>query len=405
MTKNSHDILEEKLRRAMGINLQTVGHNSLRNAVARRMRVLGIKERWQYYELAGRSQGELNELIDEVAVNETWFFRDNTPFTVLQRYARNWLKMGSGSYLRILSVPCASGEEPYSIAIALLETGINGLLFKIDAIDISYRALRMARRGIYGCNSFRGRNNFFQRKYFQKTKGGYAIAKHIKHSVNFIRANILDAGLPVLNSKYDIIFCRNLLIYLDKDNQKMVVSILCKMLADDGLIFTGHAEPGAFDNSIFTPAPYPRSFALVKKSAVVNKPDHSSPCTQQPLPDPLPIKPLWSSELDAARDLADTGQYEEAMGCCEQYIRHQGPDKEAFFLMGMILVDMDEPRLAVRMLKKVVYLDPNLVKAIDMLAHLYKGLGDENNYRVFKQRAQRVAVRNQSVGTGKEMSL
>ncbi len=401
MTKSSYDILEEKLRRAMGINLQAVGHNSLRNAVARRMRVLGIKETRQYYALAGRSQGELNELIDEVAVNETWFFRDNTPFTVLQRYAYNWLKRGRGSCLRILSLPCASGEEPYSIAIALLEAGINGPLFKIDAIDISYRALRLARRGIYGHNSFRGRNNFFQKKYFQKTKAGYAISKHIKHSVNFIRANILDANLPVLNSKYDIIFCRNLLIYLDKDNQKLVVAILCRMLVDEGLIFTGHAEPGAFANSLFTPAPYPKAFALVKKSAVVYKSDQSSHRRQSP-PAPLPIQPLWPSELDAVRDLADAGQHEEAMGCCEQYIRHHGLDKEAFLLMGMILADMDEPLLAIRMLKKVVYLDPNLVKAIDMLALLYKGLGDDNNYRAFKQRAQRVAARNQLAGTGKE---
>ncbi len=400
MMKSSHNILKGKLRRAMGIDLQTVGHNSLHNAVARRMRVLGIKERLQYYELTERSAAELDELIDEVAVNETWFFRDNTPFTVLQRYARNWLKRGRGSCLRILSVPCASGEEPYSIAIALLEAGVNGPLFKIDAIDISYRALRLARRGVYGRNSFRGRNNFFQRKYFQKTKAGYVIAKHIKHSVNFIRANILDAGLPILNNRYDIIFCRNLLIYLDKDNQKLVVSILDKLLVDEGLIFTGHAEPGAFADSVFIPAPYPKAFALTRRSAAVCKPDQVS-YNRQTLPPPLPVQPLWPTELDAVRDLADAGQHEEAMECCEQYIRRHGPDKEAYLLMGMILTDMDEPRLAIRMLKKVVYLDPNLVKAIDMLALLYKGLGDDNNYRVFKQRAARVAARNQPAGKGR----
>ncbi|HFQ80518.1 MAG TPA: hypothetical protein ENK33_03995 [Desulfobacterales bacterium] len=400
MTKSSHNILEDKLRRAMGIDLQTVGHNSLRNAIARRMRVLGIKERRQYYELTDRSAAELNELIDEVAVNETWFFRDNTPFLVLQRYARNWLKRGRGSCLRILSVPCASGEEPYSIAIALLEAGVNGLLFKIDAIDISYRALRLARRGIYGRNSFRGRNNFFQRKYFQKTKAGYVIAKHIRHPVNFVRANILDTNLPILNNRYDIIFCRNLLIYLDKDNQKLVVSILDKLLVPEGLIFTGHAEPGAFADSVFIPAPYPKAFALTRRSATDCKPDQLS-CDRQVFPPPLPVQPLWFTELDAVRDLADTGQHEEAMECCEQYIRRHGPDKEAYFLMGMILADMDEPRLAIRMLKKAVYLDPDLVKAIDMLALLYKGLGDDNNYRVFKQRAQRVTARNQSAGKGK----
>ncbi len=385
----------------MGIDLQTVGHNSLHNAVARRMRVLGIKERRQYYELIDRSTAELAELIDEVAVNETWFFRDNTPFSVLQRYARNWLKSGRGSCLRILSVPCASGEEPYSIAIALLEAGVNGPLFKIDAIDISYRALRLARRGIYGRNSFRGRNNFFQRKYFQKSKAGYVIAKHIKHSVNFIRANILDTRLPILNNRYDIIFCRNLLIYLDKNNQKLVVSILDKLLVDEGLIFTGHAEPGAFADSVFIPAPYPKAFALSKRIAAVCKPDQVS-YNWQSFPPPLLVQPLWPTELDAVRDLADAGRHEEAMECCERYILRHGSDKEAYLLMGMILTDMDEPRLAIRMLKKVVYLDPNLVKAIDMLALLYKGLGDDNNYRLFKQRAGRVAARNQPAGKGSD---
>ncbi len=397
MTESSHNSLEDKLRRAMGIDLQTVGHNSLRNAVARRMRVLDIKERRQYYELTDGSAAELNELIDEVAVNETWFFRDNTPFLVLQRYARNWLKRGRGSCLKILSMPCASGEEPYSIAIALLEAGVNGPLFKIDAIDISYRALRLARRGIYGRNSFRGCDNFFQRKYFQKTKAGYVIAKYIKHPVNFLRANILDASLPILNNRYDIIFCRNLLIYLDKDNQKLVVSILDNLLVDEGLIFTGHAEPGAFADSVFIPAPYPKAFALTRRSAAVSKPDPAD-YNWQVFPPPLPVQPLLSTELDVVRDLADAGQHEEAMECCEQYIRRHGLDKEAYLLMGMILTDMDEPRLAIRMLKKVVYLDPNLVRAIDMLALLYKGLGDDNNYRVFKQRAGRVAARKQSAG-------
>ncbi|NOX25663.1 MAG: hypothetical protein GXP59_06045 [Deltaproteobacteria bacterium] len=390
-------LLEDRLKNAMGLNLRALGTSTLKNAVSRRMRCLRIEDRESYYNLVICKRSEINELIDEIAINETWFFRDNGPFAALQKYAGNWLKSGVGSSLRLLSIPCSTGEEPYSMAISLLEAGIPASLFAIDAIDISNRALAHAKRGIFDKQSFRGRNRIFQNQYFKKHKAGHIISEKIKNSVRFFRGNLLDMRLFVTGAQYDIIFCRNLLIYFDDHNQKRAIANLDELLTADGVIFTGHAEPGIFAGSGFIPSSFPMAFALTRKSAAAsnNQPDSGLRAAAGRFTIPAEEETLAFKSLDfaAIQSMAEAEHYEEAIAMAEKYCKDNAPSPHIFFLMARIFVEMANLRQAAKMLKKALYLDPNFLEAIKLLVVIYKRQGDETNSLAFELRSQRVEMR------------
>src|SRR5439155_126273 len=122
-----------------------------------RMKEHGIKTVQEYGRLIETQVGEWDQLLESVVVTETWFFRDRNPFAMVARLAREqWLPSHPTAPMRLLSVPCSSGEEPYSLVMALLDAGVPTTRFQIDAADISSRALARAKQGIYGKNSFRG---------------------------------------------------------------------------------------------------------------------------------------------------------------------------------------------------------------------------------------------------------
>ncbi len=392
-----NQLLEDRLKNAMGLNLRTLGTSTLKNAVSRRMRCLRLEDKESYYNLVVGQRREINELIDEIAINETWFFRDNGPFAALQKYAGNWLKSGVGSSLRLLSIPCSTGEEPYSMAISLLEAGIPANLFAIDAIDISNRALAYAKRGVFGRHSFRGRNRVFQNQYFKKHKTGRVIAEKIKKTVKFFRGNLLDMRSLVADAEYDIIFCRNLLIYFDSRNQKRAIANLDEFLAADGVIFTGHAEPGIFVGSDFIPSSFPQAFALTRKLAAAKQyqPDSGLMAATGkftiPVAEETPV--FKSPDFAAIQSMAEAEHYEEAMALAEKYFKDNTPTPHIFFLMAKIFVEMANLRQAIRMLKKALYLDPNFLEAIKLLIIIYKRQGDDTNSLACELRSQRVEMR------------
>ena len=138
------------------------------------MRSLGLKRLEDYRRSLEHSRAEWNELVESVVVTETWFFRDPEPIAAFVRLVREeWLPAHSTASLRLLSVPCSSGEEPFSLVMALLDAGVPADRFQVDAVDISARALARAARGVYGRNSFRGKDLAFRDRYFQPSEEGF----------------------------------------------------------------------------------------------------------------------------------------------------------------------------------------------------------------------------------------
>lgn len=369
--------VEQRLRERIGLDPGAAGPGLVARAVRARLRALGIPEtdRDRYPALLESVNGELEALIEEVVISESWFFRDERPFALLAEHcARHSLS-------RILSVPCASGEEPYSIAIGLLDAGLTAARFQIVGVDLSRKTLADASRGVYTGNAFRSKDLAFRDRHFRATPTGYALDDAVKSSVEFRHGNIVDPKFLDGEPPFDVIFCRNLLIYLDAPARLSALGHLDRLLTLDGLIFVGHAEQLGSLSSRFRSAGESYSFAFERMTERPDRVEKDRPVRPQlPAPRtparlPAPVERLavaWAEPpreppiplLDEAARLADQGRHDEAATLCEQLIRRAGPTAQAYFLLGVIRQAAGRREEAERCFEKTVYLDPRHDEAL-----------------------------------------
>ena len=253
--------IERLLRAETGLDAALIGSAVLDRIVRRRLKLLGLSGLPEFLRRLENSPAELKELIESVVVKETWFFRDREPFHAFARIAREWLAQHPTGTLRALSLPCATGEEPYSMVMALLDAQVPPNRFEIDAADISTDALARAREAVYRKNSFRGADLSFRNRYFQSTHAGYTLHPQVRERVRFHHANLLGEAFTHRQSLYDIVFCRNLLIYFDRAAQAKALTQLAGLLTPHGWLFVGPAEMPLATANGFVGAKLPMAFA------------------------------------------------------------------------------------------------------------------------------------------------
>ncbi|WP_324809821.1 CheR family methyltransferase, partial [Ralstonia pickettii] len=266
---------EAWLSHETGIDAPSLGTNTLERAVLDRTRAMlaarGMRDTVDaaaldaYWLRLNTAPDERQALIEALVVPETWFFRDREAFVTLARVVGEKLAREPMRVLRILSAPCSTGEEPYSAAMALLDAGIDPARFTIDAIDISARAIEQARRAIYGRNAFRGHPLTFRDRHFTGADGSWQLSDTVRGLVRFAQGNLSDA--PADDTRYDFIFCRNVLIYFHRDAQDQAIRRLDSQLAEDGMIFVGPAETGLMMRHAMTSARIPLAFAFQRTAA------------------------------------------------------------------------------------------------------------------------------------------
>ncbi len=390
--------IEALLRRHIGLDAASVGSALIERAVRLRMREYGLEKPDTYRDLLATSREELMQLIEAVVVTETWFFRDRQSFNIFTQLAlEDWWPRHPAGTLRVLSLPCSSGEEPYSLAMALLDAGSSDLNFSIDALDISALALARAERAVYGKNSFRGRELAFRDRHFRLTKEGYALSARVRRNVKFERGNLLDDGFLAERPPYDFIFCRNLLIYFDSATQVLALDRLQQLLADDGILFVGPAELPAVVARGLVSAGLPMAFACHKaggrtqpapvrslKSDVGEKspPPKLSRETSAAIPEPLEV----------ARQHADAGRLAEAAAICEAQLASAGPSAQAYYLLGLVKDAGNDPE-AITYYRKALYLEPNYYEALVQIALVLKKTGAVDAARLYQRRAERAHSR------------
>jgi chemotaxis protein methyltransferase WspC len=423
--------IEDLLASRIGLDPASVGSTLIVRAARRQMKALGL-DRLDAYEDRIRSSGpELQALVEEVIVAESWFFRDEQPFECFREYVRaHRHKSLPAPPLRILSLACAGGEEPYSIAMTLLDLGLPPRRFLIDAIDISAHQLAIARGGIYSPNSFRGRDLGYRDRHFRPHPAGYELDPTIRGAVQFLHANVLDPDLLERSSAYDVVFCRNLLIYLSAPARVGVVAVIDRLLAPEGLLIIGHADrldlsgtpvrftavggPACFayrraarghaslPGLPFEPAqPVPHWVARPSTSTTApaaRAPVHDGGARFQPGgPDETAVSPAAGDSpatlLEQAADLANQGRFSEAVAACQQHLQHVGLSADAYYLMGMICQAAGDRRRAEECFHKVVYLDPRHDEALLSLALLAERRGDLAAATGFRRRAERTMTR------------
>lgn len=397
------------LHGSIGLDAASVGHGSIERAVKQRMAAAGLKSQDAYLKRVQTSEAEFQELVEAVVVPETWFFRHEESFAALQELITRRFPLTKK--LRLLSVPCATGEEPFSIAMSLLDAGLTQEQFQIDGLDISARSVAIARAGIFGRNSFRNRDLAWRERYFTATPAGFQLHESIQSCTRLRQENILGDAFLLGEESYDFIFCRNLLIYFDDSTQARVVTRLRSLLAPDGFLFVGPAEPSLFVRHHFVSARLPLAFAFHPPGwggAAIQPATRPMPAPRKAAPkttpalirpkEPVPVPPAVASrmitpDLDLASRLADEGRLNEAAEICESFLREKGASARAFYLLGLVRDVSGQPGEATRYYRKTLYLDPAHYEALMHLALLNEKSGDRAAANVLKTRARRVRER------------
>ncbi|MBI5758057.1 MAG: hypothetical protein HZA46_06020 [Planctomycetales bacterium] len=245
------DVLD-LLTRRMGLNPESVGLKLIQHAVDEHMDDLGLNDATDYVQRLRGSQ-EFDELIERVVVPETWFFRDLEPFRCLQHFVRKqWRPQRVGERLRVLNIPSSTGEEPYSVAITLLDLGLTAEQFVIDGVDISRTNIQMARQGSFTGNSFREKIDITLQPvngFFHSQDDRLILKDHVRSLVHFTRANLASPEFLLDANPYHIIFCRNLLIYLTPEAREQALEHFRRLLEPDGFMYFGHAESSIGTNA------------------------------------------------------------------------------------------------------------------------------------------------------------
>ncbi|MCP4291408.1 MAG: methyltransferase domain-containing protein [bacterium] len=215
--------------------------------VTQRLRALNMESFPAYLNFLAndKSGDEMIQLIDVISTNITRFFREADHFDLLQTEMDKWATQGK-TRMRIWSAACSTGEEPYTIAMSVDElVKKHRLDFKILATDISTRVLAHAKAGVYEEDRLANIPDNLKNRYFRRQSGSgptrYAVSEQLKNMMIFHRLNFTVFPYPI-KGIFDVIFCRNAMIYFDRDLRTRMVREFARLLRPGGILMIGHAE-------------------------------------------------------------------------------------------------------------------------------------------------------------------
>jgi chemotaxis protein methyltransferase WspC len=405
------DFLKERI----GLDVTSVGPAIIERAVRQRSTASKALTADEYWHTLLGSQDEQQALIEAVIVPETWFFRYPESFATLAKLATKRLNdINNMRALRILSLPCSTGEEPYSIAMALLDAGLQPHQFKVEGMDVSPLSVEKARRALYGKNSFRGQDIAFRDRHFTaEGEEGYRLSGRVLEQVRLQVGNLLDPTLLANELPYDFVFCRNLLIYFDQPTQQQVFEVLKRLTHVDGVLFIGPAEGSLLGRLGMRSIGIPQSFAFSRQSAPEPAPIATFVPTPLPVHQPVrsvtpppvrsrpfaPVAPLpvvtkvanpdTAALLANIAALANEGKSAEARAACDSYLRSHEPVAQVFYWLGLLSDVAGRVLEAQGFYRKALYLDPQHPDALMHLAALLQSLGDTAGARRLQDRAAR----------------
>lgn len=409
---NSDQRFFDFLKVRIGLDVTSVGTAIIERAVRQRIIAVPGRAADEYWQCLQHSAQEQQALIEAVIVPETWFFRYPESFATLARLAiKRLAEIKHLRALRILSLPCSTGEEPYSIAMALLDAGLGPHQFKVDALDVSPLSIERARQALYGRNSFRGADLGFRERYFSAEAEGYRLSERVSEQVRLQVGNLLDPTLLVNEAPYDFVFCRNLLIYFDQPTQQQVFEVFKRLTHQDGVLFIGPAEGSLLGRLGMRSIGIAQSFAFSRQGppqpqpvpALMSTPlplgqvaPRVIPSVVRPRPFAASVAPITEPKNSDATTLlaniaalANAGKSAEARAACQQYLRNHAPAAQVFYWLGL-LSDMAGSALEAQgFYRKALYLEPQHAEALVHLAALLASQGDAAGARRLQDRAAR----------------
>jgi chemotaxis protein methyltransferase CheR len=341
---------------------------------------------------------EFQALINHLTINETYFFRESEQIDLLvnQLIPRLLVNRSTQSPIRILSAGCSSGEEPYSLVMALTEKYGEQTthLFQVIGGDIDSQVLAKARAGIYSDFSFRGVKPDMRLRYF--TREGYhnKINDTIREQVSFYELNLLESKQAALLSQFDVIFFRNVSIYFDTPTRKIIQQNLSAMLAKQGILIIGTAETLANDLGVLPLVEEQGLFYFTKGISAVGV-SHtlvtmttppktalstSTIATQTQLTLPTPLRPLLATaDKNKLLQLIRNKSYDTALPMAEALLNQHANDETALLCKAYILLNRKQWLAAEGLLKACLEQDHWSLDAMLLLGLSAKWQGQNTN--------------------------
>jgi chemotaxis methyl-accepting protein methylase len=430
------DELARRLGAVAGLELNGSQRLRLTLAARERARESGLGTVAAYAARVGGDDAELHQLLDRVVTGETYFFRNPAHFELLRRRVVPEA-LRTTPCVRILSAACASGEEPYSIAMALYDWVCQGRV-EIAAGDVSDAALRQARAASYERFSFRpsGVDPFAPEvaRWFTAAGERRRLDEAVRRAVRFAPLNLLTIGEgDTFPGPYHVVFCRNVFIYFDLATVRRVVARLARLMADGGVLFLGDAESLLGVTPAFQAEPIDGAIVYRKgrPAASSSLPSEARRPSMAPAPPPAsraPSRPepavgagplararqaearhdraLAESEyreairagdqvvearLALARIYADEGRGDEAIVQAEAALRLDALRAEAHLWIGLVHQSRDAHPLAALAYRRALYCDPDNCVAHFFLSLSLSELGDAPGARAARRQALRLA--------------
>jgi chemotaxis protein methyltransferase CheR len=272
LTDAEYRQFRDLLKQACGLWFGDDARFLLEKRLARRVRELELESFAAYHLLlrkgGGAGDDELAAIIDELTTNETYFFRERAQLRALiEEIVPERLTQRSAGPVNVWSAGCSSGEEPYTIVMMALEAGLRpGHDIRVHASDISRRCLAKARAGEYREASFRETPPELRGRYFKENGGLSVLSQGVRKHVYFTRMNLLEPARFALLGALDVVLCRNVIIYFDRETKKQVVDSFAEHIVPGGYLLLGHSESLIQVTSAFELA-HLRSDLVYKKPA------------------------------------------------------------------------------------------------------------------------------------------
>lgn len=397
------------IKERCGLSFEGHGDGKLAQALAERAAALSLRPAEYYARLLGQ-EAEFQELVNLLTINETYFFREPEQIRLLvERLAPRFIAAQGGRQpVRILSAGCSSGEEPYSLVMALKDKYGESVerLFTFAGGDIDSTVLAKARNARYTDFSFRGVADDVKQRHFTHDRWGYTLKDDIRRLVSFHELNLLAGDFPAALRDVDIVFFRNVSIYFDTPTRRIIQRRLAALMKNDGILVIGTAETLANDLGVLPLLEEDGLFYFVKGSpplataaVPVARPAFDALKTPLP-PSPATVPPTYfapapplktvlpTADLALARQLTHDKHYDAALPQLDAVLEADPSHTEARLLKAHLLLNRKDFAAAEALAQRVLAADDWCIDALLLLGLAAKWRGRAADaIRHFKQAA------------------
>ncbi|MHB9111360.1 MAG: CheR family methyltransferase [Thermoleophilia bacterium] len=418
LTEEDFEKFRKLINQSSGIFFDRSKRDLLRLGLSDRADEIGVDTLADYYERltsVPEREVELRRLLDHLSVQETQFFRNQPQFDALRKYViPEIVRRKAEGYrsLRFWSAGCSTGQEPYSLAMSLLDDLPDPDSWNIQILgtDLSESALATAQQGWYAERHLNGMDRMHRERYFRQSDGGYRVIEPVRRMVHFIRHNMVTDPLPIsIFGTCDIVFCRNVIIYFTHETAKYVIEHFFDILNPGGYLFLGHSEtlwkmsakyslvemgdafiynkplPRSLEGRRFIPdrrlrdAPLPPGVTADRRISDERRDARSeSDLIDDPQPEPVAAEddqaqmdPLVSK----VRTSIDLGENDKAIELLLDAIKRNGDSAEAHYLLGIAYERKDDLEMAAESFRRTIYCDGTHSLAYFHLANALERLG------------------------------